>query len=321
MRLDLFDRKILLALDINAREHYSVIARKVGLSKNSVKRRVEALEKLGIIKGYRVQLDVGKLGLMSFRLMLKFQNTNKKIEKKIFDYFKNNSLVCWLVEAEGYWNLNSWFLCKTLDDLSFFWLELQKKFNQFIADKDLCVFIKVTFFPRVFLTNQKVNEREVTFISLPKKVSIDELDKKILLLLTENARMSLIILAQKLSVSVKTVGARIKRMEKEKLIVGYYTFLDVNKLGYSYYKVNINLQKITPELKEMKKSFKFEPNIVFDNELIAGNNLEIEIETDSKEKLFEIVNKIKQAYGSNIKDYQILEYLKEHKFIYFPSYL
>lgn len=50
--LDDYDNKILSALEKNARLSYSEIGEKVGLSRVSVKNRMEILEEKGIIQGY-----------------------------------------------------------------------------------------------------------------------------------------------------------------------------------------------------------------------------------------------------------------------------
>lgn len=56
-KMDRFDRMILDVLRGNARMSYSDIGKEVGLSRVSVKKRMEAMEKAGIIKGYRTVVD------------------------------------------------------------------------------------------------------------------------------------------------------------------------------------------------------------------------------------------------------------------------
>ena len=58
--LDELDNKILEALQENARMSFSDIGEKVGLSRVSVKNRMEAMEKKGVIKGYQIVVDPKK---------------------------------------------------------------------------------------------------------------------------------------------------------------------------------------------------------------------------------------------------------------------
>lgn len=61
--LDQLDRRILRALRANARLSMVALGEQVGLSKTPVTARVRRLEEAGYIRGYRAELDAGKLGL------------------------------------------------------------------------------------------------------------------------------------------------------------------------------------------------------------------------------------------------------------------
>ncbi len=64
-------------------------------------------------------------------------------------------------------------------------------------------------------------------------MSLDETDEKILRHLLVDARQSARQLALKLGMSTVTVLSRIKKLEKEKIIRGYTTIIDHEKIGYS----------------------------------------------------------------------------------------
>jgi len=59
---DNLDWKILEELQVNARISYSEIGRKIGLSGPAVAERVQKLENAGIIKGYRADIDMYRIG-------------------------------------------------------------------------------------------------------------------------------------------------------------------------------------------------------------------------------------------------------------------
>jgi Lrp/AsnC family leucine-responsive transcriptional regulator len=61
--LDQIDRRIMRALRANARLSMIALGELVGLSKTPVTARVRRLEEMGYIRGYRAELDAGKLGL------------------------------------------------------------------------------------------------------------------------------------------------------------------------------------------------------------------------------------------------------------------
>jgi len=61
---------------------------------------------------------------------------------------------------------------------------------------------------------------------------IDELDRKILSLLQKDARLSYREIAKELNVAVGTVYNRLRRLEEEGVLKGFYPKLDYEKLGY-----------------------------------------------------------------------------------------
>src|SRR5436853_1802779 len=61
--LDETGRKLLSALQENARLSYAELGRRIGLSPAATAERLRRLEEAGVIKGYRVEIDREALGL------------------------------------------------------------------------------------------------------------------------------------------------------------------------------------------------------------------------------------------------------------------
>jgi len=62
-KIDLLNFKILECLQINARESFASIGRKVGLTPPAVAERVKKMEDLGVIEGYKTVVSHAKVGL------------------------------------------------------------------------------------------------------------------------------------------------------------------------------------------------------------------------------------------------------------------
>ena len=63
MKLDTFDRKILVALQRDGRLSNVQLAEEIGLSPSPCLRRVRMLEEAGVIRGYQAVLDRDEVGL------------------------------------------------------------------------------------------------------------------------------------------------------------------------------------------------------------------------------------------------------------------
>jgi Lrp/AsnC family leucine-responsive transcriptional regulator len=61
--LDATDRRILRALQKDGRLSIVALAEQVGLSATPCQRRVKHLEELGVVRGYRAEIDAARIGL------------------------------------------------------------------------------------------------------------------------------------------------------------------------------------------------------------------------------------------------------------------
>lgn len=85
MKLDDIDRRILRELGRDARQSNLALADKVGLSPSACLRRVQELERSGVIKGYRAVLDPAKLGMGFLAYVTVGLNSHTKAAQEAFE--------------------------------------------------------------------------------------------------------------------------------------------------------------------------------------------------------------------------------------------
>ncbi|MBI4980589.1 Lrp/AsnC family transcriptional regulator [Candidatus Woesearchaeota archaeon] len=318
--LDLKDRKLLYELDCNSRQTIQQLAKKIGLSKDAIKYRINRLFKDEIIKSFNAVIDTGKLGFTSFRFFIKFYQLSPEKEKEILAFLQKNKNLVWFVQVEGNWDINTWFLYKSLEEMNSFWTELLTKYNNFIERREFGIYSNVTYFSRAYLLKSEKNIFSMPVISLPKEEKIDKSDLKIIELLSKNARMSIVDISQETGLTPKTIINKIKRLEKEKIIVGYRAEFNIEKLGLKYYKIHITTFNTTSEkIKQLKQYIQQNPNIIYHDEVLGGYDIEIEIQIENEHKLRELIENIRERFSDIIKDYEVLHYYKEHRLRFFPS--
>lgn len=319
-KLDLKDRKLLYELDCNSRQTVQQLAKKIGLSKDAIKYRINKLIEEGVIKSFNAVIDTGKLGFLSFRLLLKFYNLSPAKEKEILDFLLNNKSLIWLVQVEGNWDLNTWFLYKSVEEMNAFWEELLKKYNNHIKRREFGIYSNVIYLSRAYLLQKKENSFFLPIISLPKQQKLDNSDLKIVEILSKNARTSIVDVAAKTGITSKTVINKLKRLEKERLIVGYRTEFNLEKLGYNYYKLHISTFNTNQDnIKKLKQYFQQNPNVVYYDEVLGGYDVEVEVQIENEEKLRNLIEDVRNNFSDIIRDYEILHYFKEHRLRFFPT--
>ncbi len=319
VKLDLKDRKILYELDIDSRQSFKQLAKKVGLSKDAVIYRINRLKKEEIIKYFQTVLDVGKLGFISFRLYLKFQNTTQQKEQEIIDFFKKQKNIIWIASAQGDYNIGMAILVKSIKEMNQLWKEVLAKYLNYIEKRWLTIFTKVAYYTRPFLLDKKINTREYICITEPEEIKIDEKDMRILKILAPNARASVLELAEKTKLNPKTITSRIRQLEEKGIIIGYRTMFDLEKLGYQFFKIFLNLHNTSPtKIKQLREFIRQHSNIIYDNEVLGGGDIEIDVQLKSLTELRHLFTEIKNKFQDLIKNYNYMLFYKEHKYVFLP---
>ncbi len=85
MKIDDLNRKILRELSRNGRISNIDLAEKVGLSPSACLRRVQELEREGVIAGYRAVLDKARLGIGFTAYVSVGLNTHTKASQEAFE--------------------------------------------------------------------------------------------------------------------------------------------------------------------------------------------------------------------------------------------
>lgn len=318
-KLDLKDRKLLYEVDLDSRQSYNQLAKKLGISKDSAIYRLKRLQDEGIISRFHTLIDTGKLGLTSYRLYLKLQNTTPEKEQEIIDFLKSQRIVTWIVSIEDEYDLGMWILTKSVEEINQLWKALIQNYSNLIEKKALTIFTKVIYYTRGYLLEKEKSAEGYPFIMAPNEAELSKTDIEILKLLAPNSRISVVEIANKLGVTAKTVTNRIKLLEKNKVIVGYRTLFDIEKLGYQYFKVHFNLHNLTEEkYKQFRAYLKQHKNVIYDNEVLGGDDIELDVQLKSEEDLRAFINEIKEKYSDIIKNYKHMLFYKEHKFLFFP---
>jgi Lrp/AsnC family leucine-responsive transcriptional regulator len=318
--IDLKDRKILYELDLDSRQSFAEIGKKVGLSKNSVINRINNLRKDGIIKNFHAWLDLSKLGYMQFRIYLNLEHADPKKEQEIIDFLCKKKIVTWVGSMEGPYNIGVKLMTKNLSELHQFWDELFNKYINYIEERLLTIIAETNYYYKAYLPDLKKSTYKESLIATTQVEEIDNLDKEIISILTKDARTSILNIAEKLKVTPKTIISRIKTLEKKNIIIGYGTVINISKLGYQSFKISFILSRLTEErMKYFKEYANQHPNIVYDEEATGGDDYEIEVHVQDTQHLRSILYDIKTKFSDIISDYKISNVFESHKHIGFPE--
>ena len=316
-KLDLKDRKILYELDIDSRQSFSQLGKKVGLHKDVVAYRVKKLQEKGIIKNFYLDCNDYKLGIYTVKFYFSYQNVTPEIKKEIIDYLIRTTYVGIVHSCEGQYDLA--VICGVEDIPKFYntWNNIINKYRNFFLNQVFCVQCMQVKYKQTFLLDEKIDGKKDRIIWLirsgDKKVEIDSLDKNILELLNQNSRIKTIEIAEKLNSTVNTINARIKNLEKIGIIINYTLNIDWPKIGYQWYKADVVLK----DPKEKEKIIDYienNPNLVYRIASFGYVDLELAFALNNVNQLHQIMEDLSSKFPDTIRSYKYFSTTKTHKY-------
>lgn len=321
-KIDLKDRKILYQLDLDSRQSFSQIGKKVGLHKDVVAYRVNKLQEKGIIKNFYTVIDTSPLGYTHPRFYLNFQYANPEIKEEIIDYFVKSKHVGFVHETEGHYDLALVMVVKNVPKFNYFWEKTMIKYRDYFANQMFSLYLRESMYRYSFLFDEDTIERsdrtKVEVFGGEKKVEIDDLDHKILKLITPNARMPTIEIAKKLDSTAITINNRIKKLMELGVIKAFKVNVDFPKLGYKFYKTDINLKE-PKKRSTILKYIEANPSLNHIMKSIGYVDIELMFYLRNANQLHEIMRELSIKFPDAIKNYTYFSTIKTHKWNYMPE--
>jgi len=318
--LNLKDNKIIYELDVDGFLPNSVIAKKVKLSKQVVGYRINELIKKQIIKKVYPILDLEKLGYSGQKVYFQMKNLNKNKEKEIINYFENHPNIIWFGLYEGKYDFVASIFSKTLQEFDQILSDIFKEFEDNISDFDLSEYIATLALKKDYLINKTRTENKFSYFSKQEKIlKIDKLDKKILSLLTSDARASSVFISSKINLSADAISKRINKLKKQGIIQGSRLMLNKRKLDIYEFKILLKLknfdQNIFDKLVSFSKNNKY---IVACIKTKGPWNLELDIEIPELNNFHELLLNLKSDFADIIQRIELLLLYDEFKYNFYP---
>lgn len=316
IKLDLVDRKILSELDKNCRIPNSLLAKKVGKSREAVKYRIEQLVAKGVIEKFQVAINPSRLGYLMFKVYLKLENIPDEREK-FFEELKMNRNVYWMGISDGAFDCVFAILSRSVHGFYEEINSLLSRWKELIVSKVIGTMVDTTAYNKKFFLGEKDGTYRI-LAGLYAENIVDSIDAKILSLLADNARIPIAQLSRKVSASIETVRGRIKKMEGIGVIVGYRIAVDLNKLGLEFFKAILYFKSLSlKEEKALYEWMRIHPNSLYYIRSLAPWEAEFEFAVESYQHFNSIIKELRTKFHSVIRNYEHLIMIYE---TWMPAY-
>ncbi len=301
VKLDNKDKLILYELSTDARQPNSEIGKKIKLSKQSVAKRIEILEKTGVITDYFIWISTLNIPV-DYIIFIKLNNdlSDEDIQNKIFQ-IEGISAIWWCLP---HYDIKIIITTPYADELNNKINKITEILESYIKRKTIIKCLNYLYaFDRSYLLN-KNNKNHIINKNIPLKLDFN--DQAIIKELFNNARIKIIDLAKIVDLSPETVSHKIKTLIKKGIISKPSVGIDLTKIGYTsielLFSVNGNIEIIE---KKILKICRENNNIVFLSKVLGDYNYIISLEIEYLNTLINVINLMKKELGKELNDYTI----------------
>lgn len=317
MALDRKDERILAALDENARQPITAIARKAGLSKQSAAYRLERLKKEGILRQTLTIVDLPRLGYTGFQVYLKMRNISKRREEALDSFVKNHPRILWGVRCTGNWDLLILFAEHSPNEFQQDLKQFLGSFGRFVAKKAVSIYLTWEHMNHKYITGEAPNPRVLGKSKQPEE--IDEQDEEILAAIATQARKSIAEISLETKIPASTVAFRLKELRRKRVIAGFAPQLDFRKTGYQYSHIMLKLRGEAKEQSLRLMDFiERNESIVYLVECVGEADLELEAHMQSPMQLRELLLELRGRFSDAVESDETAVVFDVIKYNYFP---
>ncbi len=319
MELALIDRKIIYELDFNSRMPLTQLAKKLRISKQVAKNRIDNLVKRKIIKGFYTDINASKLGLEVFMVYFKFHKMSPVIEKKFIEYMCGQESVGVNISVNGKWDYTIDIWASNVVEFKKHYNKIMRNYEKYVKNKQIVIETDFYYFKPKQILDKKSNE-QISMTGDIEKSELDKFDKKILMHLAKNSRISLVELSEKIHLTPNAIKKRIKILEKKKIILGYRVFIDYQLLGFLHYRVFLHLDNLSEEIEKKIINFlKNHKTCVSITKTIGYCELEFRPICKSVDEFYELMDELRKEFSDYLKEYESIIYSKMRDvWNYFP---
>jgi Lrp/AsnC family leucine-responsive transcriptional regulator len=337
MKLDKKDILIIYLLSKNSRVPNNYISKKLKISNETVKNRIKKLEKNGIIKAYKTNINYKKLGFLEYDIYLKFKNYNQKELKGIIKIICNNKYVTWVGTCFGRYDLRVSIIVKNTYEINNFLKDVKNKTSKYFLDYKILSLIEKYKIEQEKIISEffKIDKKEFSKIvdlninkknniyeeNLNKKkvtiLKLDDTEKAIIKILNKNPKTHIINISNELKLTPEACSYRIKELTKKNIITSFSAILDGNKLNKIWAVFLFKVQNEEPN--ELKKFILSENNVSSFVNLLGDWNYSVTVFANNVKEIHTILMNFRNKFPEIIKEYELIILFETFKYPSIPE--
>lgn len=313
VRLSDKERDLLAAIQHRAEVPLTELAAISGMNLTSARYALRTLIDKEVITGIFPFVNLCRLGYNYHVVMFSVSCETPLARAAVVEHITTADKVVWCGEYSGEHRYAMTIAARTPGEVADELSVISKRLGAIINQKEVSTKLKMHFYPNKLLSEQTCKGNPIlSYASTPEHVLLDEAQHEILSEMVQGQGLSLRDIGAKLSMPASTVRRKIKRMEEDGIISGYYYGIDTCRLGLQSHVLLVYARGHHPDISQKFQDFCAKhPNTSFFVEAYGSWDYEIGVNCSEPAELTGVIDSIHDLFGSRLTKLRPIQITKQ----------
>jgi len=319
IRLSQKEAAVLDATQLEADLTVDEIRKRTKLRDHTIRYAMKRLEERRVFQ-FAAFIDLARLGYTLHNVFFSISADSKKTREAFLQELQKAEEIVWVAEFGGDFQYAIEICARHITDVRNVLNRLSEKFGHLFFQKAVSTQFSSHLFSRGYFQNKKVRPKVLSISQTPDTVTIDDLDRTVLLALGRAPSDSHRSIAQRLNIPLSTFELRVKRLKKQGVFKGRFLNVEASAFGYGSYKLLVYVKGVSATLGLRLREFcSRHPNCVSLYECFGAWDFELGVEVESPQAVPQIVQEVYDEFGDELNTIQMLTKFRDRKVILFPG--
>ena len=318
MKLSRKELEILSVAQLQAEAPATLLRKYCRYQEHSIRYCLQrALERQLIVP--RCFINLNRLGYSQYQLYFSLAAEKKQPRHELVQALAACDRVSWLGQLGGDYQYGMNIAARGVREIADLLYTLSSKCGGVLMDKVVAARLSFKYFGNRYLSNIKRPLKFLSYEATSDSVSLDDLDHRILNAVTRSGQGSSRFLARQLGEPQRTVDFRLKRLEKQGVIVAYYYELQSACLGMQSFLLLLCMKSINSAIAAaLDKYCEKNSRVVLLIQSLGSWDFEIQVEVENAFEAAKIVEDLHDQFGSAINWIRVLPAFGNIKVLEYP---
>lgn len=305
--------EVIVASQLQAAAPVDKIRKLTNMRSHSVRYWLNRGLDLGVIQR-RCFMNMFRLGYTQHQIYISLATGSRERRQAVVERLIQSTMVTWLGRLGGDYQYGANIISNNLAEVFDLFHSISEEFGHILLEKAIAVRVALTLLGSKYLAPHIDPGEPLSYRITTEYIETDELDRKLLRAVTNDASQSTHQIARNLAIPQSTVDYRLKKLVENGVIVGHYYAVLPEKVGMHSFLLLLCSKGISNELRQELYNFCVEhPNVTIFIEAIGNWDFEMVFEVEHSEQATIIMEELQDAFGDKlhwIKMLPLFSYLK-----------